>query len=253
LIKGLTLVGYNQDRSEAGPGEAFLLTLFWEKEMNLQSPVSELALDLIDESGQVAQRWQIPPVRAGYPPELWQLGERVLGQHALRVPAALDSGSYQFQLEGVSVGSLAIHEPDRLFDNPGYETGVSAIFEDQIELAGYTLKPSIPKPGSPLTITLVWKGLVEIPVSYRVFVHLVDEDGEILVQSDAEPATWTRPTTGWAPGEYVIDSHTLLLPEGLIIDNLILRVGIYDAVTNNRLLTSGDDFVSLDLDSASRE
>jgi hypothetical protein len=84
-----------------------------------------------------------------------------------------------------------------------------------------------------------------MPISYRVFVHLVDEAGHILDQSDAEPAGWTRPTTGWAPGEYVIDRHRLLIPADVTLDQLALRVGLYDADTGLRLTTQGDDFVVL--------
>ena len=87
-----------------------------------------------------------------------------------------------------------------------------------------------------------------MPVSYRVFVHLVDENGRIVDQSDAEPVDWTRPTTGWAPGEFVVDQHQLLLPAGEDGGILALRVGLYDASSGQRLLFDGADFIVLPLD-----
>jgi hypothetical protein len=71
-------------------------------------------------------------------------------------------------------------------------------------------------------------------------VHLVDENGQIAAQSDGEPAGWTRPTTGWLPGEIIIDAHTLSLanvPAG----SYQLNIGLYDPVTGVRLALSNGE------------
>jgi len=76
----------------------------------------------------------------------------------------------------------------------------------------------------------------------------VDEAGNILAQSDAVPAGWTRPTTGWLPGEYILDVHTLTLPPELPPGQLAFRVGLYDPVTGERLHTGdGADVVTIKL------
>jgi hypothetical protein len=80
-----------------------------------------------------------------------------------------------------------------------------------------------------------------MPVSYRVFVHLVDEDGQIVTQSDGEPAGWSRPTTGWAVGEFVVDRHILRLPDGLLMEDLVLRIGLYDVENGQRLPVGQED------------
>ncbi|MCP4422894.1 MAG: exosortase-associated EpsI family protein [Chloroflexi bacterium] len=237
---GLTLIGYNQDRVEASPGESLLLTLFWEKTApRPQTP--ELVLQLRSLTGATAHAWTIPPVRADYPPPQWQLGERLRGQHLLRLPTELAGGNYQFQLNDVPLGSLTINAPDRIFVEPAYETAVAAIFSNQIELVGYTVNSS-------KSITLIWRAASELPVSYHVFVHLLDEAGQIITQSDGVPAHWTRPTTGWLSGEYIVDPHTLTLPDG--IAPAAIRVGLYNADTGQRLTTTnGGDYISLSLPS----
>ena len=97
-------------------------------------------------------------------------------------------------------------------------------------------------------MSLLWQGVAEMEVSYRVFVHLVNGAGEIVAQADGEPAGWTRPTSGWAPGEYVIDAHQLLLPPTLPDEALTLRVGLYDPQSGIRLTTAaGSDAVRLTL------
>jgi hypothetical protein len=71
--------------------------------------------------------------------------------------------------------------------------------------------------------------------SYRVFVHLLDVDGNLVTQSDAVPDYWLRPTTGWVPGEYIRDRHALTIPPGAPAPPYTLRLGWYDAVTRQRL------------------
>ncbi|MDX1686953.1 MAG: glycosyltransferase family 39 protein [Candidatus Promineifilaceae bacterium] len=252
-VAGLTLLGYNQDRAEAAPGDPLLLTLFWENERGSgEGAARQIALQLRYEGGGVAHEWTIPPVREDYPPSAWEEGARLRGQHLLRLPARLESGAYRLWLEGTALGTIRIEAPPRSFTPPPYETGVNATFGGRAELAGYSLAPevSLGTAGASLppslTVRLVWQSLLDMPTSYRVFVHLVDGTGGIVAQSDAEPAGWTRPTTGWAPGEYVVDEHVLTPPEEGVTGPFSLRVGLYDPATGERLATGDGDFVTLE-------
>ena len=244
-VKGINLLGYNQDRQMSSPGQQMLLTLFWEKPTDLSSPARNLELTLRDKDGNIAQSWMIPPVRSDYPVADWRVGERVRGQHLLRLAANLNDGDYRFHLEDIPLGDLRVDAPERIFLEPVFDTAVRADFEGLIELAGYSIDADISDPQFPLTINLIWQGLKEMPTSYRVFVHLVDEDGQILSQSDAEPADWSRPTSGWATGEYVVDQHQLTRPANEPLERLFLRVGLYDAQTNGRLQTDSSDSLLL--------
>ena len=128
---------------------------------------------------------------------------------------------------------------------------MGAVFDGAAFLTGATVEPAgcliDASPGAACTISLVWRAEREMTISYRVFVHLIDDTGNILAQSDAEPARWTRPTTGWAPGEYVVDTHAVILPPELSTGSLRLRVGLYDPATGTRLATpSGVDHVLLE-------
>ncbi len=245
-VADLTLLGYNQDRAEAAPGDPVLLTLFWEKPPPPPGVSSIFQLRLLNEENVMVQIWSINPVNADYPPSDWQPGEHLRGQHVLRLPAYLDSGKYQFDLNGVPLGEITIHAPDRLFEQPPIENTVNVSFHnaDGIHLAtliGYNRQPAA---NNQQPITLLWQAAAETPISYRVFVHLVDETGGIIAQSDGEPANWTRPTTGWAIGEYILDPHTLT-PAPLPNGPLTLHVGLYDPTTGQRLHTPAADFAEL--------
>jgi hypothetical protein len=72
-------------------------------------------------------------------------------------------------------------------------------------------------------------------VSYKVFVHLVDQStGAIVAQDDAVPRRWTYPTTLWEPGEVVAD--TIVLSLGAVSKGrYLLQVGLYDPADGERL------------------
>jgi hypothetical protein len=90
-----------------------------------------------------------------------------------------------------------------------------------------------------MPVTLVWQALGETDQNYKVFVHLFNAAGGLVAQSDAEPANWTRQTSGWQAGEFVIDTHTLNLRPDLPPGEYRLAVGIYDSNTGRRLQTAG--------------
>ena len=93
-------------------------------------------------------------------------------------------------------------------------------------------------PGHPLTITLVWRAEAETHTSYHVFLHLLGPDGALVAQSDGIPANWTRPTTGWLPGEYVTDARVLTLPADAPAGEYSLFAGLY--VPGGERLTAPD-------------
>jgi len=217
-----------------------LLTLFWQKPPGSKDAAESVDLKLRDATGQVIQSWTLPPVRSDYPPEAWPSGQDQRGQHALRLSGGLLTGDYAFELEGRPLGSLFVTAPERAFEEPAYELPAGVDFAGQAELVGYTLEPDPADPQA-LILTLVWRGRSEMIESYRVFVHLVDENGQIGAQSDAEPAAWSRPTTGWAVGEYVVDQHLLRLPDAVQLADWALRIGLYDARSGTRLPVGDQD------------
>ncbi len=122
-------------------------------------------------------------------------------------------------------------------------------FGDAISLVGYDWKREIDASGTQFSLTLVWRSDSYTEKSYKVFVHYVDSaTGQLLDQSDAVPSDWTHPTQEWKIGEYVVDTHILTLPTGNVSGGEI-RVGLYDAATKERLMTTqGKDYLSFDIE-----
>jgi hypothetical protein len=253
----LTLLGANLDRAEAAPGEPALITLFWQADALLPELTARLGLE--DPAGEAVREWPLPLIRDDYPSTAWRPGDGLMGQHLLQIPGRVQDGRHSWQLVVLDaagaplgppllLGTLLISAPERLWEPPAlpsvadiqYLSGPDVLFA---RLIGYDLE----RAGDKLRLTLVWRAEEESETNYRVYVHLLAPDGSIAAQSDAVPAGWTRPTAGWAPGEFIVDPHTLTLPEGLPAGEYALAVGFYDLATGDRLAATQDIMTELTL------
>lgn len=116
------------------------------------------------------------------------------------------------------------------------ETAVNLPFGDDIMLKGYTLGETILQPGDIVEVTLFWQTAVLLENRYKVFLHLLDENGNLVSQRDSEPGGGLALTTTWQPGRVVIDNHGLLIPSDLPPGSYHLQLGLYDlADPTNRL------------------
>ncbi len=218
VASGLTLWGSNVDRTAAAPGDPVLLTLFWSAAVQAETAVT---LNLIN-NGETAAAW--PITLPALPDGIWR------AQLLHQLPVTLANGRYQWQLtthsgQTIEWGDLNISAPERMMDAPEVATAVGATLDGQATLVGYTAEGV--EVGRPFSVTLVWRGEQAIAQSYHVFVHLRDANGQLIAQSDGQPAGWARPTTGWLPGEYIIDQHQIPLPDPLPPGPYQLLVGLY--------------------------
>jgi arabinofuranosyltransferase len=126
------------------------------------------------------------------------------------------------------------------------ERSLSANLGGVIALDGSSLDPGPQvKAGLPLTLTLYWHS-VEPAGRFKVFVHVLDASGRIVAQHDCEPVGSLWPTQLWKPGDVIPDEHVVTLLSSVAPGQYTLQVGMYDAQTGSRLMTtSGQDAVTL--------
>jgi len=242
---------------ESRPGDPVHLEFYWE---SLTDPDGDYRMRLWV-SGEGGREWERPLTRADFPTQQWRGGDRWLGLHTLRLPPGLGSGEHELRLqlcrrdgeachpigEPHPLGSLRVQAPPRSWTVPPLEVRTDARLGDEVTLVGADWEPrgETLQPGSTLTVTLVWRGEREMETSYRVFLHLLGPDGSLVAQSDGEPAGWTRPTTGWVPGEVVVDERVLSLPAALPPGEYRLTVGMYRYGGPRLLTPDGTDTLLL--------
>ena len=113
-------------------------------------------------------------------------------------------------------------------------TPVRARFGDSALLVGYDVQAPSGASRS-LTLTLTWQALAPMSTPYKVFVHLVGDNEQIVAQRDSVPGDGELPTTGWIANEYLTDRYVLELPPSLAPGDYSLYVGFYDPQTTVRL------------------
>ncbi len=119
-------------------------------------------------------------------------------------------------------------------------------FEPGIRLLQARWTPQV-APGDACALELTWEAERAIDAGYKVFVHAVDEAGQLVAQHDGIPAAGLQPTNAWPAGAPITDRHGLLLPPAeASTGRLRILVGLYDAETGQRLpLAGGGDAVEL--------
>jgi hypothetical protein len=94
--------------------------------------------------------------------------------------------------------------------------------------------------GSPLDLTykFVVADNARFDEDYRVMLHVVDADDELMWTDDHDPPT---PTTQWKPGQTIEYTRTIFVPIYPYVGDATLQVGLYSAKTQTRLVLQGDD------------
>ncbi len=108
------------------------------------------------------------------------------------------------------------------------------VWNNQIVLPGYCFAGDTLSLGQIARVDLLWQAEEPIQDRYKVFIHMVNDQGVVVSQHDGEPV---RPTDTWQAGDQVTDRHGLLLPMELPPGDYQVVVGLYPANGGDRLPT----------------
>ena len=94
---------------------------------------------------------------------------------------------------------------------------------------------------SPIDITYRFDVDASAPAmteNYKVFVGVVDSDGELMWNDDHDPSI---PTSQWKPGQKIEYTRTVFVPVYPYIGEASMRMGLYSTSSQKRVSLSGDD------------
>jgi hypothetical protein len=240
------LIGYSLGHSAFKSGETLPLTLFWQSQTEQPGPLT-VSIQLKNKMDQPVVIHEQQPIR---PTTDWSSDTLLHDPHNVFLPPTLPPGEYQLvvglltpeqtlldvaggkQFELTSV--TTIDRPHN-FEVPEPQIDLAFNFSDQIELAGLDVRQEQIKAGEYLPLTLHWKTMTTPVKAWTVFVHLLDQNGDIVAQQDQIPGDGQFPTTGWLPDEYIADDYNLLIPTDTLPGEYILEIGLYDANDFSRL------------------
>ncbi|MBK7894622.1 MAG: hypothetical protein IPJ90_06995 [Anaerolineaceae bacterium] len=97
-----------------------------------------------------------------------------------------------------------------------------ALFGDAAAFIGYDLLAERVAVGEVVQLVTVWQVQSATP-DLRLFTHLVGPDGTPLAQADRLDA----PSSSWVAGDWLIQLHAFVVPEGTAVGTYPLTIGLY--------------------------
>lgn len=252
----VTFVGYQIDSGTLEPGSPFTMDLLWEGdpgeeqfELSLGHVNDQDSADLPRDGGSIQGKSVLWSDTLGKDSD-WEPGKRLCRRLFLRTPVEAQEGIYQLEIgvkgeRASEIGALTIVPSTRRFTPPPSLSSSDMHFHNELDaelitLVGFDVeqmeeqvseKSEEENEGRTVEVTLVWQASATIHVGYSAFVHVIDESGQMVAQSDAIPGN--TPTNQWIPDEIIVDRHSLAnLPMG----PLQIVVGLYDPLNGRRLV-----------------
>ena len=243
LSDTLRMLGYSISPNRIVSGANLSLDIFWQAEEKLPGGM-QIAIQIANEEPVI-----LPLSRFDsgewYP-------ERILQEkYRLPVPAELPSGPATVKiwpvlangqaLDGtVDLAEVYVDSPDRLFSLPdNIALPLSFNFEPGIELRGADRNITSSTSGEGLPLTLYWQVENKTDQPVTAFVHLVNQDGDIVAQIDRWPGG--LPSNIWASGQVIVDKYELPIPQNVQPGEYQIAVGLYYASNGYRLPLTDQD------------
>ena len=245
-VKLLGYAGPSQDDNILA-GTPVELTLFYQA-VSGNAPERHLYLSLLDQNGAGiagAEEWPLP----SYPTNQWTAGALVQVPTSFFIPATVTTGDYQLitglldpqtriKSEPITLGTVKVQQRSATFTAPTVPTPSPWLtqFGTHVVLLGHDLQAEIVGDAATVDVYLYWQVRQPLLPPHHIFVHLNDEAGNTLAQSDSPPTLSDgddAPTGSWQPDEYVATRHRISLPASSRWSTL--RIGLYEPTTGQRL------------------
>ena len=249
LDGALWLLGNSELPESALAGSDLPLELFWHAPTEPLPAGLQLAWSLHALDGGADQPLTTVPL-SRWDTGAWRVGETVQEMMRPPLPPATPRGRYALVVqplaadgqplgEPATLGELTIDNIDRLYDVPMDVARplLDDCFGATICLRGVLLPTWTAAPGQTVDLVLYWQALREPDAVYTAFLHVLDEDDNIVLLADHWPGG--LPSDIWDTGQVIEDRVPLALPADLPPGVYRLRLGLYTADDGRRLPLDG--------------
>lgn len=243
------LIGYAVEPALAIPDTWLSVTFYWRGFGSPgRRPDVYAHARLVDDSNRTLDSVRFWPSRSTTP-AVWQSGQIMVTRESLHVPPWVHAGNLHIEViltEGRQGPSLPVVEKGsdsslgsvRLgpilcagqaiqVDREIVTNRRAEIIGSGIGLAGHQLPQDDIHAGETLVVPLFWQVLEPSLADYTVFVHVVSHQGELVAQFDGPPGGTRFPTSSWKPGQVLLASYPVALPETLAAGHYRILVGLY--------------------------
>jgi hypothetical protein len=251
---GVSLLAY---RTEADGPNALLLFPYWYVR---QTPTAAFRVrwQLLDAQGQAVNEITMRPYFNSASASDWPPGTVVNDAYRLALPPQLPAGAYRLAVQMQPAGTDTGQPPVVIGDinvatltprarRPAYP--LNAHFGPTVRLAGYELsvngKAVVPtgravsaRPGDVVEYTLYWQATGPISEDYHGFVHLLNLQGQPLIQRDQLAGPLGQASRLWDAASLQPDLYRLRIPADAAGGLYWPSIGLYDFSTRQPLPAS---------------
>ncbi|MBK9050220.1 MAG: glycosyltransferase family 39 protein [Chloroflexi bacterium] len=193
---------------------------------SMDAPTMELTLQRDDINLRYFNPEQTLVIPSGMPAE-------ILRPTSLPLHPALEAQLLDWGITPVAAATFT-HYPLSQLPIPNPALPHDTVFGDEFRFLGLSPQPSALST-QPSALISYWQVIHPPTSARRMFVHVLDEGGEIVAQDDGLAAAALQ------PGDLILLAHSLPLPA-----TYTLRLGVYNPETGQQLTTgAGDSFVIL--------
>jgi hypothetical protein len=174
-------------------------------------------------------RWQTGLVRVPWKidlpkniePGMYRIDAMIDGSTAGRVPLLIDHKPADDHLE-ISQIKWAVALPSTVDLQNARPVNVK--FGNAFALSAFSLNKS----SDLWNVSLYWQSIAKTDTDYTMFVHVLDANGKVVAQIDAQPRGGAYPTSIWDVGEIIRDEYVLSLPKDLPAGEYKIEIGAYE-------------------------
>jgi len=240
LMPNLSLIGHDFEPTSVLVGQKERFKLYWYADKKL-SRDHNFYLVAQHTSGLQLPLFIQPVGSKKYPTSQWQAKHILAVAHYFAFPFDAPEGDYTLSIRGdtslsagepicqAELGKITVLGPPSTIDLtelPQIEP-FTAQLGDEVRLIGYQLK----KTAIGIDLQLYWQSIWTPSDDFKVFVHVSDENENIVAQEDSIPVGGTRPTTSWFPAEVLADRYFVSAPPG----EYTIWIGMYSPIDGQRL------------------
>ncbi len=250
----LNLIGLKEPLpAQVAPGSSLSLWLYWSARRDLAVQPA-FRFQIRDAAGHTLGLTAQHPFTAWPPGFAWRRGDTLLLVNDLLTPAASAAGQahvfVSVETNGappLDLGAFEFTARARPPEGPPPRRALHVPFAQGITLDGFDVDPDqAVRAGSGLKVTLHWSASLAPASNWTVFVHLITPNGKVIAQHDGPPGNGALVTSGWLPGDVVLDPHDMVVPSSSTSYTGRLEVGLYDPASGKRDPTlAGEDHVNL--------
>ncbi len=179
-----------------------------------------------------------------YGPASIQASNVVFGDYSIRTLVQTGS-SVTIDGETAATTELDVDELYSRLENMAQMQPLNYRFGPAIELVGYDMTTHKLDTGDELHLALYWQADAKLEQNYTVFIHILDDSGNLIAQRDSMPQDGNFATTHWTAGPLVHDIHLVPLPPDIPAGAYRVAVGLYVWQTGERLPSYAPDGTEL--------